>query len=81
MRRYILASLDMCDRLALYPKGHPSARHSAVDWSKPDLDSFPEFSQARANEVVLQPGELLYLPGKLDKRLCDLLPPVQVLSL
>lgn len=63
-RRYILASLDMCDRLALYPKGHPSGRHSAVDWSNPDLAKFPEFANARANEVVLQPGQLLYLPGK-----------------
>jgi hypothetical protein len=64
VRRYILASLSMCDRLALYPKGHPSARHSAVDWSNPDLNAFPQFSQARANEVVLQPGQLLYLPGE-----------------
>jgi Cupin-like domain len=64
VRRYILASLDMCDRLALYPKGHPSGRHSAVDWSNPDLEKYPEFAQARANEVVLQPGQLLYLPGK-----------------
>lgn len=63
VRRYILASLDMCDRLALYPKGHPSGRHSAVDWSNPDLEKFPEFAQARANEVVLQPGQLLYLPA------------------
>jgi ribosomal protein L16 Arg81 hydroxylase len=61
-RRYILAHPDQCDKLALYPKGHPSARHSAVDWSDPDLEEFPEFADAVANEVVLQPGQVMYLP-------------------
>ena len=61
-RRYILSHPDQCENLALYPKDHPSGRHSAVDWSNPDLDSFPQFSQARTNEVVLQAGDVLYLP-------------------
>jgi ribosomal protein L16 Arg81 hydroxylase len=61
-RRYILAHPDQCDLLALYPKGHPSARHSAVDWSRPNMEEFPEFDQAKANEVVLTPGQVLYLP-------------------
>jgi hypothetical protein len=61
-RRYILANPDQCNFLALFPKGHPSARHSAVDWSNPDLDAYPSFANALANEVVLQPGHVLYLP-------------------
>ena len=61
-RRYVLAHPNQCKFMILYPKGHPSARHSAVDWSDPDLDSYPEFAGARANEVVLQPGDVLYLP-------------------
>ncbi|KAG7354237.1 cupin-like domain containing protein [Nitzschia inconspicua] len=61
-RRYVLAHPNQCKRLSLLPKGHPSARHSAVDWSDPDLDSYPEFAEARGNEVVLQPGDVLYLP-------------------
>jgi hypothetical protein len=61
-RRYILAHPNQCQRLSLLPKGHPSARHSAVDWSQPDLDSYPEFAKARGNEVLLQAGDLLYLP-------------------
>lgn len=61
-RRYILAHPNQCQRLSLLPKGHPSARHSAVDWSNPDLDGYPEFAEARGNEVVLQPGDVLYLP-------------------
>ena len=27
----------------MYTKEHPSARHSAVDWSKPDTNKFPNF--------------------------------------
>lgn len=42
--------------------GHPSARHSMLDWSKPDLDTYPQFNQARSSEVVLQAGDVLYLP-------------------
>lgn len=61
-RRYILAHPNQCDKLALYPKGHPSARHSAVDWSQPDLQAFPQFAAARGNEVVLTAGQVLYLP-------------------
>lgn len=61
-RRYILSHPDQCTNLALYPKGHPSARHSAIDWSNPDVEEFPQFRDARSSEVVLQPGQVLYLP-------------------
>ena len=61
-RRYILSHPDQCDHLCLYPKGHPSARHSAIDWSQPDLQQFPEFQLAQGNEVVMQAGHVLYLP-------------------
>lgn len=61
-RRYVLAHPNQCPLLSLLPKGHPSARHSAVDWSDPDLDTYPEFGRARGNEVVMQPGDVMYLP-------------------
>jgi hypothetical protein len=61
-RRYIISHPDQCDHLALYPNGHPSARHSAVDWSKPDLETHPNFQEAHSSEVVLQAGDVLYLP-------------------
>ena len=61
-RRYILAHPNQCSLLSLLPKGHPSARHSAIDWSDPDLTTYPEFAQAEANEIVLQAGDVLYLP-------------------
>ena len=61
-RRYIISHPDQCGHLALHPMGHPSARHSMVDWSNPDLAKFPQFEQARSSEVVLQAGDVLYLP-------------------
>jgi hypothetical protein len=61
-RRYILADPSQCPFMSLLPKGHPSARHSAVDWSDPDLKTYPEFAHAEGNEVVLQAGDVLYLP-------------------
>lgn len=61
-RRYILAHPDQCENLNLLPRGHPSARHSAVDWSDPDWEEFPSFKKAEVNEVVMQAGDVLYLP-------------------
>lgn len=61
-RRYILSHPDQCKYLSLLPKGHPSARHSAVDWSNPDLVQYPEFQLAKGNEVILQAGDVMYLP-------------------
>eukprot|EP00592_Proboscia_alata_P001733 CAMPEP_0194375770 /NCGR_PEP_ID=MMETSP0174-20130528/24328_1 /TAXON_ID=216777 /ORGANISM="Proboscia alata, Strain PI-D3" /LENGTH=512 /DNA_ID=CAMNT_0039156199 /DNA_START=116 /DNA_END=1654 /DNA_ORIENTATION=- len=61
-RRYMLASPSQCLNLELYPLSHPSGRHSAVDWSNPDLKNYPNFKNAMGNEIVLQAGDVLYLP-------------------
>mmetsp|Transcript_23378 Transcript_23378/g.50026 ORF Transcript_23378/g.50026 Transcript_23378/m.50026 type:complete len:612 (-) Transcript_23378:218-2053(-) len=61
-RRYILGDPSQCVNMNLLPRGHPSARHSAVDWSNPDLEEFPTFLKTHVNEVVMQPGDVLYLP-------------------
>mmetsp|Transcript_17015 Transcript_17015/g.24717 ORF Transcript_17015/g.24717 Transcript_17015/m.24717 type:complete len:499 (+) Transcript_17015:1-1497(+) len=61
-RRYILSHPDQCENLCLLPRGHPSARHSAVDWSDVDWEEFPRFREAEVNEVVLQAGDVMYLP-------------------
>lgn len=62
-RRYILAHPKECGNMALHPFGHPSARHSAIDWAHPDLKEHPKFEQAMGNEVVLQAGESLFIPS------------------
>jgi hypothetical protein len=63
-RRYILSHPNQCPKLSMLPKDHPSGRHSDVDWSNPyeKLGMYPEFSEAMGNEVVLLPGDMLYLP-------------------
>ena len=48
----------------LHPLGHPSARQSRVDWSRPEswLPEFPRFASMPAHEIVQEPGDALYLP-------------------
>jgi hypothetical protein len=62
-RRYVLGRPEQCKNLALFPRDHPSGRHSMVDWSRPDLYRFPEFAKALGNEVVLEAGQVLWLPS------------------
>ena len=61
-RRYILAHPLNCPNMYLLPPDHPSGRHSECDWSDIDLKAFPKFEKINVNEVVLQPGDVLYLP-------------------
>jgi Cupin-like domain len=56
-RRYILSPPSECANMELHPDGHPSSRHSKVDWSNPPTpDSERPFARAKGNEVVLQAG-------------------------
>ena len=62
MRRWILAHPKECPNMHMLPRGHPSGRHSEIDWSKPDNEKFPNFKKIQGNEVILQPGDFLYVP-------------------
>ena len=62
LRRWILAHPNQCSGMYLLPRAHPSGRHSEVDWSKPDLNTYPKFVEVRVNEVILKPGDVLYVP-------------------
>jgi len=62
LRRWIMTHPNQCSDMYLLPRAHPSGRHSDVDWSKPDLQKFPNFSKVLANEVILKPGDVLYVP-------------------
>jgi hypothetical protein len=62
LRRWILTHPNQCKNMHMLPKSHPSGRHSEVDWSKPDMDKFPNFAKIMGNEVILQPGDYLYVP-------------------
>lgn len=62
MRRYILTHPDQCQNMHMLPKRHPSGRHSDVDWSKPDLEKFPNFKKLMGHEVIMAAGDFMYLP-------------------
>merc|ERR1711957_633346 len=62
-RRYVLAHPDQCHKMALFPPHHPSRRHSAADWANNTSWEQSGFDgDALVNEVVLQAGDVLYLP-------------------
>jgi hypothetical protein len=63
LRRWIIQHPRECENIYLLPVSHPSGRHSEVDWSKPDLQAYPAFKNARASEMILAPGDVLYLPA------------------
>jgi hypothetical protein len=59
-RRYILSPPSECDKLHLIRSG-PSSRHSSLNWSSPD--DIAKLHSAAAVEVVLMPGDVLYVPS------------------
>lgn len=61
-RRYLLSHPKNCLPMSLYPMGHPFERHSQVDWSAPNVTEYPDFPKTNINEVVLQAGDILYVP-------------------
>lgn len=62
-RRWILAAPKECKHAYLRPVGDPSARHSEVDWTAPDLDEFPHFADMMGTEVLLTNGDMLFVPS------------------
>lgn len=65
-KRYVLAPPAACAHLDLLPRGHPSARHSALDWRDDpaaNVAKHPAFGAARALQTVVRAGEVLYIPS------------------
>merc|ERR1712098_522614 len=62
-KRWILLPPTECLLLYLSERGHPEARHTKVDWSVLDYRRYPLMDAARATEVVLRPGDVLYVPS------------------
>ncbi|CAM9130251.1 unnamed protein product [Hapterophycus canaliculatus] len=62
-RRWILSKPQNCGKMHMFRKGHPSARHTAADWTDTEVAlEFPDLTEATANEVILRAGEALYVP-------------------
>lgn len=65
-KRYIIQAPDQCENVYFYDNSHPSRRHSMVDFSQPDsmdLKKFAKMKKARGFEVILEEGDVLYLPS------------------
>ena len=63
-KRYLLSPPSQCNQMHLFPKGHPSARHSTVLWSNiTEVSKYDDLYNAPATEVVLSMGEMMYLPS------------------
>lgn len=43
----------------------PGDKSEVLDIDSPDLERFPEFVKARRFECVLEPGDLLFIPGDI----------------
>ena len=46
-KRYVLLPPGECELLYLYPRGHPEARHSKMDWSQLDFEKYPLMKEAK----------------------------------
>lgn len=61
-KRFLLFPPEQFSCLYPYPVPHPHDRQSQVDFERPDITRFPRFSEARALEGVVGPGDVLYIP-------------------
>ena len=64
-KRFILFAPKDYNNIYLYPRIHPSTRMSQVASSFPnvDLEKFPKFENAQPYEVVLEAGDVLFIPA------------------
>lgn len=63
-KRYVLQPPRACPMLHLLPRGHPSARHSSLQWSNmTEIRSNRDLYDSPATEVMLAMGEVLYIPS------------------
>mmetsp|Transcript_27199 Transcript_27199/g.79268 ORF Transcript_27199/g.79268 Transcript_27199/m.79268 type:complete len:434 (-) Transcript_27199:116-1417(-) len=63
-KRYVLAAPTECPKLGLIrDKGHPSYRHSKIDWSNFDEAKREGFAGVRAIDTIVHEGEVLYIPS------------------
>lgn len=62
-KRFILFPPEQYRSMYLNAFLHSGAQQSQVDLDSPDYDKYPLFKNAAALDVVLEPGDVLYLPA------------------
>ena len=61
-KRFTLWAAEQHELMYMYPRVHPLWHKSRVNIHEVDISKFPGFSRARAVQVKLGPGDMLYLP-------------------
>lgn len=61
-KRFTLWSASQHELMYMYPRTHPMWHKSRVNYRDVDVTSFPAFTRARAVQVELGAGDVLYVP-------------------
>ena len=61
-KRFTLWSASQHDLMYVFPRVHPMWHKSRVNYQEVDTSQFPAFTRARAVQVELGPGDMLYVP-------------------
>eukprot|EP01119_Soliformovum_irregulare_P001315 TRINITY_DN1103_c0_g2_i2.p1 TRINITY_DN1103_c0_g2~~TRINITY_DN1103_c0_g2_i2.p1 ORF type:complete len:466 (+),score=121.45 TRINITY_DN1103_c0_g2_i2:12-1409(+) len=61
-KRFVLFPPWEWKNLHTFPRIHPKWHKAQSDFEFPDLEVTPRYSQAKAYEAVLNPGDILYIP-------------------
>ena len=61
---WLLFPPEMATFLDLFPLGHPSERHSILDFAEPQEEHLEHLIAKYGKKAVLTPGDILYVPPK-----------------
>ena len=61
-KKFILWSPWQHELMYVYPRVHPMWHKSRINFANPNIVKFPNFANSKAIEVVVQPGDVLYIP-------------------
>ncbi|MGB3184049.1 MAG: cupin-like domain-containing protein [Cyclobacteriaceae bacterium] len=62
-KKVTLFHADQLDKLYCHPLNTKSPHLSQVNIKEPDLDLYPDFKKADFAEVILEPGDILFMPS------------------
>lgn len=77
-KRVVLVSPDQDNLMYARSKEQGAHWHSQVDWENPDFDKFPLFRNVKLQETILNPGDILFIPGNYWHSLRSLDPSISV---
>jgi hypothetical protein len=76
--RVLVFPPEAWERIYPFPMMHPGQRSAQVNFTRPDRAAFPHWRRAHAQEAILEPGDVLYVPPMWFTRTESLEPSVAV---